>query len=521
LRSQFLLFVASNSRNATTTDGHFAAGESMAAAGDRGSRFCPSVKPLTAYGEPVTGTPFGRYRLVEMLGRGGMGEVWRAHDTDTDRIVAIKLLPAHLSDDEEFQRRFRREAHAAARLNDPHVIPIHYYGEIDGRLYVDMRLIEGRDLATVLAEGPLDPPRAVRIIEQVAMALHAAHQVGLLHRDVKPSNILLDGNDFAYLIDFGIARALDETRMTKSGNTIGTFHYIAPERLEIGTDEDARADIYSLACVLYECLTGDPPFAADTTPRLIAAHLNAPPPRPSTTRPDVPPQVDEVIATGMAKNPDQRYATTIELADAARDAITVPIARPAPAPTVLPTTQQAPHRVPAQAMILKAGPPAPAKSAPPPQPAPPTPTRAGRLSRRTTIALIVGAVVIVAVVVAAVGIPALVGHRPTESSPTSSAPPTSSARSYGAQVVLPFSDLTNPNGMAVDAAGDLYVVDSGNNRVVELAAGSSAQSYRLFTGLALAAWGVAVDAAGDLYVVDSGNNQAVKLPARLGSAEPA
>lgn len=140
----------------------------------------------------MEGTQFGRYRLVELLGRGGMGEVWRAHDTDTDRIVAIKLLPTHFSENEDFQRRFRREAHAAARLNNPHVIPIpiHYYGEIDGRLYVDMRLIEGRDLQTVLAAGPLEPSRAVRIIEQVAKALHAAHQVGLVHRDVKPSNIL-------------------------------------------------------------------------------------------------------------------------------------------------------------------------------------------------------------------------------------------------------------------------------------------------------------------------------------------
>jgi serine/threonine protein kinase len=124
--------------------------------------------------------------LIELLGRGGMGEVWRAHDTDTDRIVAIKLLPAHFSDNEEFQRRFRREAHAAAGLNSPHVVPIHNYGEIDGRLYVHMRLIEGRDLQSVLAEGPLEPRRAVRIIEGVALALHAAHQVGLVHRDVKP-----------------------------------------------------------------------------------------------------------------------------------------------------------------------------------------------------------------------------------------------------------------------------------------------------------------------------------------------
>ena len=168
------------------------------------------------------GTPFGRYRLVELLGGGGMGDVWRAYDTATDRIVAIKVLHPHLSDDEEFQRRFRLEAHAAARLNNPHVIPIHNYGEIDGRLYVDMRLVEGRDLGAVLADGPLEPGRAVRIIEQVANALHAAHQVGLLHRDVKPSNILLDRDDFAYLIDFGIARALDETRITKSGSTIGT-----------------------------------------------------------------------------------------------------------------------------------------------------------------------------------------------------------------------------------------------------------------------------------------------------------
>src|ERR1700739_4606692 len=219
-----------------------------------------------------------------------MGEVWRAHDTVTDRVVAVKVLPAHLSEDEEFQRRFRREAHVAARLDTPHVVPIYDYGEIDGRLFVSMRLIEGRDLDAVLADGTLDPARAVRIIEQVAEALNAAHEVGLIHRDIKPSNILLGRNDFAYLIDFGIARAADETRMTKSGHMIGTFAYIAPERLDPDTEEDARADIYSLACVLYEALTGKPPFAGSTTAHLIAAHLNNPPPRPSATQPDVPGQ---------------------------------------------------------------------------------------------------------------------------------------------------------------------------------------------------------------------------------------
>jgi serine/threonine-protein kinase len=279
------------------------------------------VKRLAAYGEPVEGTPFGRYRLIELLGRGGMGEVWRAHDTDTDRIVAIKVLPVNFSESEDFKQRFRREAHAAARLYTPHVVPIHNYGEIDGRLYVDMRLVEGRDLQAVLADGPLEPSRAVRIIEGIASALHAAHKVGLVHRDVKPSNILLDEDDFAYLIDFGIARAADETRLTKSGNAIGTFQYIAPERLGTRAQEDARADIYSLACVLYECLTGSPPFDEETMASLIAAHLNTPPPQPSSTQPNVPAQFDDVIATGMAKDPEHRYQTTTELANAAHRAL--------------------------------------------------------------------------------------------------------------------------------------------------------------------------------------------------------
>src|ERR1700757_5020028 len=206
---------------------------------------------LAAYGEPVEGTPFGRYRLIELLGRGGMGEVWRAQDTATNnRTVAIKLLPPHLASDETFVRRFRREADAAARLNNPYIIPIHNYGEIDGRLYVDMRLIEGRNLQTVLDDGPLEPSRAVRIIEQVAKALQAAHKIGLVHRDVKPSNILLDEDDFAYLIDFGIARGADETRLTSTGAMIGSWHYMAPERLR-ADEADARADIYAVACGVY------------------------------------------------------------------------------------------------------------------------------------------------------------------------------------------------------------------------------------------------------------------------------
>jgi serine/threonine kinase PknH len=298
--------------------------------------------------DAVDGTPFGRYRLIELLGRGGMGAVWRAHDTAANnRTVAIKLLPPHLAADDTFVRRFRREAEAAAQLNNPHIIPIHNYGEVDGRLYVDMRLVEGRDLQEVLAEGPMEPGRAVRIIEQVANALHAAHKVGLVHRDVKPSNILLDEDDFAYLIDFGIARGAEETRLTGTGSIIGSWHYMSPERLQAG-QVDARSDIYALACVLYECLTGSPPYPGDNLEQQITAHLTAPPPRPSSTDPNVPAAFDSVIATGMAKNPDQRYATTVELAHAARDATTVPFTRLTSSPPPRSTSKTPNGRPPGQ-----------------------------------------------------------------------------------------------------------------------------------------------------------------------------
>jgi len=376
----------------------------------------------------VEGTPFGRYRLIELLGRGGMGEVWRAHDTDTDRIVAIKVLPAHLADDEAFVQRFRREAHAAARLNNPHVIPIHNYGEIDGRLYVDMRLIEGRDLEEVLADGSLEPGRAVRIIEGVAKALHAAHEVGLVHRDVKPSNILLDKDDFAYLIDFGIARAMEETRLTSTGNAIGTFHYMAPERLGDNPSDDARADIYALACVLYECLTGQPPFAGASMGSLVAAHLHTPPPRPSTSQTNVPAQFDRVIATGMAKDPDQRYATTVELADAAHDAITTPLT---PGPTLLDDQVRpmqpfslAPDAVRQQPADLnlvatQQRPPPPETATPPPQP------WWSRQRRQLQVGLIAAIVVILA---GGTGITGYLLRPHSPASPTQTAQPSTTSQ---------------------------------------------------------------------------------------------
>jgi serine/threonine protein kinase len=321
----------------------------------------------------VDGTPFGRYRLVEIIGRGGMGEVWRAYDTETQRVVALKVLTASLASDPTFEQRFRREAFAAAGLNDPHVVPIHNFGEIDGRLYVDMRMINGRDLSTLISDGPLDPSRAVHIIEQIASALNDAHQIGLVHRDIKPSNILVAHNDFAYLIDFGIARAAGETKMTNTGSVIGTWAYLAPERVTAG-QTDPRCDTYALACVLHECLTGTQPFPGDSVEQQLGAHLAAPPPRPSVVHPGIPSDFDAVIATGMAKNPDERFPHVTDLAAAARTALNS-AEQPAHHPTMpaaprnqfvlsgdqpVSTTDPTQYRAPTAPGGAEAAPPAPA-----------------------------------------------------------------------------------------------------------------------------------------------------------------
>ncbi|HVL86019.1 MAG TPA: protein kinase [Pseudonocardia sp.] len=278
----------------------------------------------------MTATMFGPYRLDGLLGRGGMGEVHRAHDTEQDRAVALKLLPGELSGDEEYRARFRREARIASQLTDPHIVPIHRHGEIDGRLFLDMRLVDGEDLGAVLrADGALAPEAAVAVVEQVASALDAAHGAGLVHRDIKPSNVLLTrpartgGARFAYLGDFGIARSVgneSQAALTRVGSTVGTMAYMAPERF-LDRPLDARSDIYALACLLYECLTGAPPFPAGEAAALMHAHLSLHPPRPSA-HPGVPPALDDVIARGMAKDPAHRYRTAGELAAAARVALT-------------------------------------------------------------------------------------------------------------------------------------------------------------------------------------------------------
>jgi len=390
----------------------------------------------------VEGRPFGQYRLLTLIGRGGMGEVWRAHDTNTDRVVALKVLPPHLADDETFQKRFRREARVAAALYEPHVVPIHGYGEIDGHLYVDMRLIVGEDLETLLKRGPLEPARAVGIIEQVASALQAAHHEGLVHRDVKPSNILVTEQDFAYLIDFGIARAAGSTGLTSTGSTIGTWAYMAPERFGMG-EPDPRSDVYALACVLHQTLTGHRPFPGDSVEQQVAGHLSTPPPRPSSLNARVPQAFDDVVAKGMAKSVDERYSTAGELAVAARAALggiqpTVPVHGQGPTQLAPP-----PDRPTQMAATQERGP-----GGTPPAPTPPpgsAPTSWWRRPSRI-IPVVVAVISVLAVIGALIIVQGGEEDSNAATAPTTSAPPAPEGPTFDGTFTVSWGPRTSLNG---------------------------------------------------------------------------
>jgi YVTN family beta-propeller protein len=279
---------------------------------------------------------FGPYRLEALLGRGGMGEVFRAFDTEYERVVALKRLPAQLTNDHEFRARFEQEAQLAAGLRNPHIIPIHRFGDLDGCLFIDMRFVDGFDVADLIkAVGPVSPERAVAITEQAAGALDAAHTGGLVHRGVKPSNLLIDWKaaesfdeslgDHVYLVDFAITdpdAAIRSHSLSRTEALSGSFEYMAPEQFDGVIDK--RADIYALACVLFELVTGQKPFqgTGPGLPALAHAHLHIAPPVPSQIRPELGAVLDEVIDRAMAKNPEDRYESAGELVVAARQALT-------------------------------------------------------------------------------------------------------------------------------------------------------------------------------------------------------
>lgn len=252
------------------------------------------------------GTDFVGYRIEELIGRGGMGVVYRAYDLRLKRTIALKLVAPELALDERFRVRFARETELAMALEHPNVIPIYDAGDVDGRLYLAMRLIEGPDLRGILrADGALPPERAHAICRQVAAALDAAHSKGLVHRDIKPSNVLVDADDHVYVADVGIGRRLEEAGEDRS---VGTPAYLAPEEIE-GLPVDARADVYSLGCLFFECLTGEAPFTNDSRLALAWAHLEEEPPAATARHGELPPAIDGVLARALAKAPTDRYAS--------------------------------------------------------------------------------------------------------------------------------------------------------------------------------------------------------------------
>ena len=263
------------------------------------------------------------YEIGDLVGRGGMGDVYRALDTRLERPVALKLLGERLSDDESFRQRMLTESRLAAGLDHPNVVPIYEAGEADGRLFIAMRLVEGSDLKALLRRtGALAPERAVAIASQVADALDAAHAKGLVHRDVKPSNVLLDlqrGREHVYLADFGLTQSVSDTRPT-DGHLMGTVDYVAPEQI-IGDNVDGRADVYALGCLLFEALTGTLPFSGASDVAVVYAHLEQPPPRATERRPSLPAAVDDVLARAMAKDRTERHLTCGALVEDVRQAL--------------------------------------------------------------------------------------------------------------------------------------------------------------------------------------------------------
>jgi YVTN family beta-propeller protein len=277
---------------------------------------------------PLVGEEFAGYRLVSVLARGGMSIVFRAENPRLGNVIALKVLDPALASDDVFRTRFLEESRIAASMNHPNVIPIHDMGSSDGLLYIAMRFVTGTDLRQMLNKrGRLQPDTAVFLLEQAARALDAAHRRGLVHRDVKPGNLLVeradDGSDpdHVYLADFGITKHQGaRTGLTSSGQFLGTIDYVAPEQIR-GISVTGLADQYSLGCVLYECLTGRVPFEKDLDAAIIWAHVEESPTMPTVLRPDLPPAIDEVFAQVLAKNPGERYETCKDFITAAREAL--------------------------------------------------------------------------------------------------------------------------------------------------------------------------------------------------------
>ena len=369
----------------------------------------------------AAGTIVAGYRIEDVAGEGGMGVVYRATQLGLERNVALKLITPDLGEDEEFRRRFKRESKTAASIEHPNVIPVHEAGEADGLLFISMRFIEGTDLrAMILSEGRLEPERAARILSQVASALDAAHSHGLVHRDIKPGNVLIarhDGEDHAFLTDFGLTKQSgSQSGLTRTGTWVGTLDYISPEQI-LGGNVDARSDVYALGCLLFHVLSGEIPYQRDSDVAKLWSHMNDPPPRLSEAVPGISKELDLVIGRAMAKDPDDRYPSAGDFARAVQA-------------TLEGTEVAQPERSVARGAAAPGG-------APPPEER--TRARPGGRSSRTSLALAaVAGAVLTALVLAVAG--AFSGDGAEDASP--------GGVPGSAVTVLPIT-IDKPSGLAI------------------------------------------------------------------------
>jgi YVTN family beta-propeller protein len=450
------------------------------------------------------GAVLGGYRIDGVAGSGGMGVVYRATQLGLDRQVALKVIAHELADNVDFRSRFKSEAQLAASIDHPNVVPIFETGEADGMLYLAMRHVEGTDLRALVdeAEG-LQPERAVRIVWQVAAALDAAHRRGLVHRDVKPPNVLIthDGEEHAYLTDFGLTKhAAAASGFTRTGQFVGTPDFASPEQIQ-GEHADARADVYALGCMLFHALTGRTPFPRDSELGKMYAHLNDPAPAASALAPAVPPALDAVIGVAMAKHPADRYESAGDLARAAWAALrgeaaplrsgSVAIGDAAEQPRRVPDTpaprtpapaSMAPSSngsaAPAPAAAAAAPPPAPpaAPAAPPPPAAPAAPRQPGPAGwpRRRRIALLVALplILVAAVAVAALGAAGVFssGDEPAPAvadKPSAGEPAAAPNEPAQAQVAQTLKTNDGPDGVSVDGK-DVFVSHAKDGTLIKI-----------------------------------------------------
>jgi len=431
----------------------------------------------------VAGSVVAGYRIEDVAGRGSMGVVYRATQLVLQRPVALKLIATEVAHDASFRERFKRESQLAASIDHPNVIPIYEAGEVDGSLFLAMRYVEGTDLgALVAAEGTLAPARAVGIVAQVAAGLSAAHALGLVHRDVKPANVLIAAgeDEHVYLADFGLTKhASSAPGLTKSGMFVGTLDYSAPEVIR-GEGADPRADVYALGCVLFHCLTGRPPFVRDSEVATMYAHLHDAAPAPSTIA-GAAAVLDAVVAKALAKDAGERYATAAELGRAARAAIgdgSSPVT-----PVAVPAASAAPPAPPAPATPA----PAPAGDAAPPAstdaPAAAEGEREGisrdwRIVLLTTLGLVMAVGLLVALLAGA-GVLGGDSAKKVAPPPTAAkaakpaAAPAKAAKPAAAPAGAPRPVASiavgrGPDGIAVDDAGSVWVTNAQDDTLTRI-----------------------------------------------------